>query len=176
MTTEEFMGLSMNDKVRTVNKMLEKEEKDHLKKVSEKIGIPYSAFTKLMRDNGNFQYNQTTKKYEKLMSLEEYEVYIDSVEKLDKSDKPNETLRFLERHLDELKRLLHDHQDQLIIDPIVYNPSAKTINKSFQVNADIYNRFSELCAAQFPHLRQRDIISMSLLEFTRKYEEAPSEK
>ncbi|WP_077318169.1 hypothetical protein [Virgibacillus proomii] len=175
MTTEEFMGLSMNDKVRTVNKMLEKEEKDHLKKVSEKIGIPYSAFTKLMRDNGNFQYNQTTKKYEKLMSLEEYEVYIDSVEKLDKSEKPNETLRFIEDHLGEIKRLLGDHENQLIINPIVYNPASKTINKSFQVNADIYNQFSKLCTRQFPHLRQRDIISMSLLEFIRKYEEAPSE-
>ncbi|AIF45125.1 hypothetical protein [Virgibacillus sp. SK37] len=175
MNTEEFMSLPMNDKVRTVNKMLEKEEKDHLKMVSEKIGIPYSAFTKLMRDNGNYQYNQTTKKYEKLISLEEYEKYLDSVEKLDESDKPNETLRFLEKHLDELKRLLHDHQGQLIIDPIVYNPSSKTINKSFQVNADIYNQFSKLCTRQFPHLRQRDIISMSLLEFIRSYQRDPSE-
>ncbi|MFB6465427.1 hypothetical protein ACE38V_01285 [Cytobacillus sp. Hz8] len=72
MTSEEFMSLSMKDKLKTVNKMLEKEEKDHLKNFSEKVGIPYSDFTKIMMDN-DYQYNQTSKKYEKLMSLEEYE-------------------------------------------------------------------------------------------------------
>lgn len=66
MNPDKFMNLPMKEKLNLVNKMLEKEEKDHLKNVSEKIGIPYSAFTKTMRDNGNFQYNQTTKKYENL--------------------------------------------------------------------------------------------------------------
>lgn len=129
-----------------------------------------------MRDNGNFQYNQTTKKYEKLMSLEEYEEYLDTAKNSKGDVKQNEALRFIEDHLGEIKRLLGDHENQLIINPMVYNPASKTINKSFQVNADVYNQFSKVCTRQFPHLRQRDIISMSLLEFIRKYEEAPSEK
>lgn len=71
--TEEFMNLSMNDKVRTVNNILEKD------------------------------------------------------------------------YLDELKRQLHNHQNQLIMDPLVYNPNSKTINKSFQVNADIYDILRVMC-------------------------------
>lgn len=173
MKAKEFMNLPMEKKLEIVNEMLEKEEKDHLKNVSRKLKIPYNTFTKLMRSNGNYHYNQTSKKYEKLMSLEEYESY----RKLQLQTKQNssEALMFIEENLDELKRLLHDHQNQLIIDPIVYNPSSKTINKSFQVNADIYNRFAELCATQFPHLRQRDLISMSLLDFTRRFQNAPTD-
>ncbi|GIN59924.1 hypothetical protein J8TS2_42430 [Lederbergia ruris] len=173
MNQEEFMSLSMNEKLRTVNQMLEKEEKDHLKNASEKVGIPYSAFTKIMRDNGNYQYNQTSKRYEKLLSLEEYEQYLQVG--TNKVEELNETLSFLEEHLDELKKLLVVHQNQLILDPVVYDPSCKTASKSFQVNVSIYDQFTELCSIQFPHLRQKDLVSQCLLDFVRKYQKTRSE-
>lgn len=172
MNMEEFMNLSMNEKLKIVNKMLENEEKDHLKNVSERIGIPYPAFTKIMRDNGNFQYNQTSKKYEKLMSLEEYEQYLQLG--ANGVEKSNDTLNFLEEHLDELKKLLLVHQNQLILDPEVYDPSCKTASKSFQVNLDIFEQFTEVCSTQFPHLRQRDLVSQCLLDFVRRYRKTRS--
>ena len=173
MNEEEFMNLSMKEKLRTVNKMLENEEIDHLKNVSEKVGIPYSAFTKIMRDNGNYQYNQTSKRYERLMSLEEYERYLQLG--ASDEDKSNETLKFLEEHLDELKKILLVHQNQLILDPEVYDPTYKTASKSFQVNVNIFEQFSELCSTQFPHLRQKDLVSQSLLDFVRRFQKTRSD-
>jgi hypothetical protein len=167
MNFEEFMSLSMNEKLKTVNKLLQKEERDHLKNVSEKVGVPYTAFTKMMRDNGNYQYNQTNKQYEKIMSLDEYNQYL-QMRKVEVKES-NEALAFLEEHLHELKKLLIKHQDQLILDSEVYDPSYKTPSKSFQVNTTIFEQFTELCSIQFPHLRQRDLVSQCLLDFVRKY-------
>jgi hypothetical protein len=138
-----------------------------LKNVSEMVGIPYPAFTKMMRDNGNYQYNQTSKQYEKIMSLDEYNQYL-QMRKVEVKES-NEALAFLEEHLNELKKLLITHQDQLILDSKVYDPSCKTASKSFQVNTTIFEQFTELCSTQFPHLRQRDLVSQCLLDFVRKY-------
>lgn len=167
MDTNNFMDLSMNEKLKTVNKMLAKEDKEHLKNVSQRLSIPYSAFTKIMRDNGNYQYNQTSKRYEKLMDLTEYELYIGL--KKGHNDSPNNTLHFLEEHLDELKQLLIIHKNQLILDPKVYDLACKTSSKSFQVNMNIYDQFTDLCSTRFPHLRQRDLVSQCLLDFVQKY-------
>jgi len=173
MDSEKFMNLSMKEKVKTINKMLEMEDKDHLKNVSKKVGIPYSAFTKIMRNNGDFQFNQTSKRYEKLMSLEEYEQYLQLGNSgIEESD---EALNFLVNHLDELKQLLRVNQSQLILDTEVYDPSSKTSNKSFQVNMTIFEQFTEVCSTQFPHLRQRDLISQSLLDFVQKYQKTRHE-
>lgn len=168
MNADQFMALSMNEKLKNVNKMLEKETKDHLKNVSEKLGISYSALAKIMRDSGNYQYNQTSKRYDRLMSLEEYEEFRQST--MYDNGITNEGLKFIEVHLDDLKELLWIHQNQLTLDPEIYDPSSKTINKSFQVNADVFKGFSELCSTQFPHLRQKDLLSQCLLDFTKKYE------
>ncbi|MER3119180.1 hypothetical protein [Bacillus subtilis] len=119
MNPDKFMNSPIIEKLNLVNKMLEKEEKDHLKNVSEKIGIPYSAFIKIMRDNGNFQYNQTTKKYEKLMGLEEYEKYLQFEDNTE--EKADEALKFLKEHLEDLKKLLEIHHNQLILDPKYIN-------------------------------------------------------
>jgi len=173
MNTDEFMNLSMNEKLKTINKMLEKEDKDHLKNVSAKIGIRYSIFTKIMRDNGNYQYNQTSKRYEKLMSLDDYEKYLQNSTNTAKNT--NETLDFLSEHLEDLKNLLLTNQSQLILDTKVYDTSSKTLNKSLQVNADIYKRFTELCATEFPHLRQKDLVSQCLLDFIQKYQKSHSD-
>lgn len=173
MNPEEFMSLSIDDKVKTSNKMLAMEDKDHLKNVSKALGISYPAYTKIMRDNGNYQYNQTSKRYEKLMSIEEYEKYLQLEE--NSVERSNETLNFLEDHLADLKNLLAVQQNQLILDPEVYDPFCKTANKSFQVNVDIFEQFTELCSSQFPHLRQRDLVSQSLLDFVRRYQKTHSE-
>lgn len=171
MNADQFMNLSIKEKLKTVNKMLDMEDKDHLKNVSAKVGMPYSAFTKVMRDNGNYQYNQTSKKYEKLMSLEDYEKYLQLDQKRNVSS--SETLDYLEEHLDEIKKLLKEYQDQLILDPSVYHTSSKTVSKSLQVNEDIYNQFTKLCSTHFPHFRQKDIVSQSLLDFVQKYQKTP---
>jgi len=173
METDIFMELSMNDKLETVNKMLGNETQDHLKNVSEKIGMSYSAFTKIMRDNGNYQYNQTKRRYERLMSLEEYNEYRHLT--INDKDSFNVALKFVDDHLDDIKKLLHVQQHQLTLSPEVYDPSSKTVNKSFQVNSTVYNRFTMLCANQHPHLRQKDLISQCLLDFLEKYEKTQSD-
>lgn len=172
MNTDNFMDLSMIDKVEIVNQMLADERDNHLKKVAQKLNLSYSTFTKVMRDNGNYQYNQTSKCYEKLMTLKEYKEYLRS--RTNKSTH-NEAIRFLEEHLEEIKKLLDVHANQLVLSPEVYDPSRKTVNKSFQVNVDIYNQFAEICSIKFPHLRQKDLVSQCLLDFVRRYEKTLSD-
>lgn len=172
MNTEDFMGLSMIDKVELVNQMLVKESDFHLKRVAQKLNLSYSTFTKVMRDNASFQFNQTTKSYEKLMTLKEYKEYLGS--RTNKNTQ-NESIRFLEEHLEEIKTLLDLHANHLVLSPEVYDPSCKTVNKSFQVNVEIYNQFAELCSTKFPHLRQRDLLSQCLLDFLRRYEKTLSD-
>ncbi|MBO1910918.1 hypothetical protein J4G37_39770, partial [Microvirga sp. 3-52] len=140
MNTEDFMNLSMIDKVEIVNQMLANEKENHLKEVAQKLNLSYSTFTKIMRDQGNYQFNQTSKSYEKLMILREYKEYLRT--KTNKGAQ-NESIQFLEDHLEEIKTLLDVHANNLVLAPEVYDPSCKTINKSFQVNEEIYNQFSE---------------------------------
>jgi|SRR5690625_164863 len=173
MTPEKFMNLPMKKKLETVNQLLEKETKDHLKNVSEKLGLPYNTFTKMMRDNGNFHYNQSIKRYEKLMSLEDYEKYLQLQSITNHGS--NEALKFVEDHLDDLRSLLGTDEKQLVLDPKVYDLTTKTGNKSLQLNLEIFEAFSRFIATEFPHYRQRDLLSQSLLEFIRKYQKAPSE-
>lgn len=173
MTPEEFMTLSMEEKLETVNSVLQNEQKDHLKNVSEKVGIPYNFFTKLMRDNGNYHYSQSNKRYEKLLSLEEYEAYLQSQPQTNHAS--SQALQFIEEHLDELKALLHAQENQLILDPKVYDQSCETSNKSLQLNMDIFKEFSKFISTHYPHYRQRDLLSQSLLDFIRRYQKAPTE-
>lgn len=172
MTSKEFMNLPMHKKLEVTNELLKKQTKDHLKNVSEELGIPYNAFTREMRQNGEFHYNQSSKRYEKLMSLEEYEKYL----KLQPSANhdSNETLEFIEAHLEELKSLLDIKEKELILDRKVYDPTSEYANKSLQLNIDVYKEFSEFINAEFPHFRQRDLLSQSLLDFIKNYQKAPS--
>lgn len=167
MNNEEFMNLSMKKKLEVVNKMLQTEKDDHLKNVSIKLDIPYPAFTKLMRDDGNYQFNQSSKIYEKIVSLEEYDQLIQL--KSNSNEYSNEALKFLSENLNDIKKLLFQKEHQLILDPLVYDVKSKTTNKSIQVNTEIYNQFTELCSNQFPHLRQKDLISQCLLDFINAY-------
>ncbi|MBU9710889.1 hypothetical protein [Evansella tamaricis] len=173
MDTQKFLNLSILDKVEVVNKMLEEETENHLKNCATKLGLSPSTFSKVMRDNSSYQYNQTGKRYDRLLTLDEYKQYLQSGSN---TDKTQESLLFISKHIDELKQLLQAHSNQLILNPKVYDPNNKTITKTVQVNADIYEEFTNLWTTHYPHLRLRDIVSQSLLDFTTTYhkDKAPS--
>lgn len=168
MNAPEFNILPIKEKLEIVNKMLQQESKDHLKNVSLKLDIPYAAFTKIMRDDGNYQFNQTSKTYEKIISLEEYEHLLQS--KSHKVEDTDEILAFLSENLNELKELLSCNQYELVLNPKIYDVNSKSANKSIQVNLEIYNQFTELCSKKYPHLRQKDLISQCLFDFIQKYQ------
>lgn len=107
------------------------------------------------------------------MSLEEYEKYLQFEGNTE--EKADEALKFLKEHLEDLKKLLEINHNQLVLDPKVYEPTSKTASKTLQVNVGIFNQFTELCSTRFPHLRQKDLVSQSLLEFVQKYQKTLSE-
>lgn len=70
MDKNEFLSLQPKVRVREVNTLL----KDHdLKEVSEMIGILYSTFCKLMRED-NYFYHQGDKQYYRYLKSEEEQV------------------------------------------------------------------------------------------------------
>ena len=91
MNTEDFMNLLPEKKVDVVNELLQKESSNHLQNVAKKLGMSPSTFSKVMRHNDNYQYNQSKKQYYKLMSMEEYKR---TNQKLPES-KVDETLQYL---------------------------------------------------------------------------------
>ncbi|MCM3570496.1 hypothetical protein [Neobacillus mesonae] len=167
MDTQEFMNLSALEKVEVANKMLKEQEKDHLKNVASKLGLSESTFSKIMRDNASYQYNKTSKQYDRIMPIEEYKKYLQSGSN---ENNVEESLKFIAEHLEELKGLLHEHETQLILDPEIYDPSSKTITRTIQVNEDIYKEFSDLYSSRFSHIRLREIYSKCLLDFIRSYQ------
>lgn len=167
------MNLIMQGKLETANQLLKMETKDHKGSLSKKLGISYNNFYKIMWDNGNYHYYQSNRRYEKLMSLDEYESYL-KLQSHTKHD-PNKALQFIKEHLDELKTMLNSQGKQLILEAKVYNLTSKTGYNSLRLNLEIFVEFSKFISLQFPHYRQRKLLSQSLLEFTRKYENAPSE-
>lgn len=103
MTQEEFMNLDDIKRVEISNRILSNETESHLKNIAKKLNFTYNFFTKVMR-RGDFQNNQTNKRYEKLLTLEEYEKYHQVMSST--KHYSNEALTFIEGHLDELKSLL----------------------------------------------------------------------
>lgn len=166
MDTQKFMSLSSLEKVELVNKML-KENDFLLKNVSSKLGLSESTLSKVIRGNSCYQFNKSSKQYERIMPIEEYKKYLQSGAN---EDKMEESLQFVAEHLEELKGLLHTHETQLILEPEIYDPSSKTITRSIQVNEDIYKEFSDLYSSRFQHIRLREIYSKCLLDFIRTYQ------
>jgi len=167
MDTQKFMNLSALERVELANKMLSEETNDHLKIVASKLGLSESTFSKIMRDNASYQYNKTSKQYDRIMPVEEYKKYLHSGSNQDKME---ETLQFVVEHLEELKGLLHEHETQLILEPEIYDPNSKTITRTIQVNEDIYKEFSDLYSSKFSHIRLREIYSKCLLDFIKSYQ------
>lgn len=166
MDTQEFMNLSALEKVELVNKML-KENDFHLKNVASKLGLPESTLSKTIRGNSCYQFNKTSKQYERIMPIEEYKKYLHSGAA---EDKMEESLQFVAEHLEELKGLLHVHENELILEPEIYEPSSPTITRTIQVNETIYQQFSELYSSKFSHIRLREIYSKCLLDFIKTYQ------
>ncbi|MFD2618378.1 hypothetical protein [Terrilactibacillus laevilacticus] len=164
MTFDEFEKMDVIKRVLMVNDMLGKEKTDALKNVAAKLQLNYSSFTKEMR-NGGFNYNQAKRQYEKVISIEEYQKVRSGLGTEDK----NEVLFYLAEHFEELKRLLSDSDNMLVLDKQVYDPNSKLAVKSIKVNNDIYEQFINLCEAQFPHLKLKDLVTQALLDFTRNY-------
>ena len=166
MDTQEFMSLSALVKVELVNKML-KENDFHLKSVASKLGLPESTLSKVIRGNSCYQFNKTSKQYERIMPIEEYKKYLQSGSN---ENKMEETLQFVAEHLEELKGLLHTHETQLILEPEIYDSSSTTITRTIQVNESVYQQFSDLYSSRFSHIRLREIYSKCLLDFVKTYQ------
>ncbi|CAM5734458.1 hypothetical protein SAFG77S_11625 [Streptomyces afghaniensis] len=167
MDTQKFMSLSALEKVELVNKMLKEEEDCHLKNTATKLGLSESTFSKIMRDNASFQYNKTSKQYDRIMPIDEYKKYLQSGSN---ENKMEETLQFVAEHLEELKGILHVHENELILEPEIYDSSSTTITRTIQVNEDIYKAFSDLYSSRFSHIRLREIYSKCLLDFIKTYQ------
>lgn len=167
MDTQKFMNLSALERVELANKMLSEETNDHLKNVASKLGLSESTFSKIMRDNASYQFNKTSKQYDRIMPIEEYKKYLQSGSN---ENKMEETLQFVAEHLEELKRLLHAHENELILESEIYAPSSKTITRTIQVNESVYQQFSDLYSSRFSHIRLREIYSKCLLDFIKTYQ------
>lgn len=167
MDTQKFMSLSSLEKVEIVNRMLKEVEKDHLKNVASKLGFSESTFSKIMRNNASYQYNKTSKQYDRILPIEEYKQYLQSSSNEDKTE---ETLQFVAEHIEELKQLLHTYKNQLILEQEIYDPNSKTITRTIQVNEDIYKQFSDLYSSRFSHIRLREVYSKCLLDFIKTYQ------
>ncbi len=167
MDTQKFMNLSAIGRVELANKMLSEETNDHLKNVASKLGLSESTFSKIMRDNASYQFNKTSKQYDRIMPIEEYKKYLHSGSN---ENKMEETLQFLGEHLEELKGLLHTHETQLILEPEIYDSSSTTITRTIQVNESVYQQFSDLYSSRFSHIRLREIYSKCLLDFIKTYQ------
>lgn len=165
MDTQRFLDLSPEEKVEVVNDMLLQENDNHLKNVAEKLGMSASSFSKTMRDNDKYQYNQKNKKYFRLLTVEEYK----QMAKKPSKHAYDEALQFLTNHLEDLELLLNQFQTSFQLEPQVYQHDSKTVTKSFQINKDIYDCFIHICQTRLPHLRQKDIISQCLLTFCNRY-------
>ncbi|RTR26294.1 hypothetical protein EKG37_21730 [Robertmurraya yapensis] len=167
MDTQEFMSLSALEKVELVNKMLKEEEDCHLKNTASKLGLSESTFSKVMRDNSSYQYNKTSKQYDRIMPIEEYKKYLQSGSD---ENKMEETLQFVAEHLEELKGLLHANETQLVLEPEIYDSSSTSITRTIQVNEDIFKSFYDLYSSRFSHIRLREIYSKCLLDFIKAYQ------
>ncbi|RCW62876.1 hypothetical protein [Saliterribacillus persicus] len=167
MHSQDFLKLSSEKKVKLVNDLLKKESSNHLQNVAKKLEVSPSTFSKIMRNNDNYQYIQSKKQYYKLMNIEEYKQMAVHI----KRDDHDEVIEFLQENIDDLKSLLQKAEKELILEPEIYATNSKTITKSIQVNADIYDRFSNLVSSKYPHLRLREVFSKCLLDFVNNYQD-----
>lgn len=149
-----------------INQMLSQEREEPLKKVAEKLGISYSRFCKEMR-KGGFNYNQSKRQYEKVLSLSEFK----KIQSIEESDvKTSGAVQFITNHLEELKELVKAYQEELILDKRVYRLDIPSTTKSLKLNEEIYNEFVELAKTRFPQYRISDLFSQALLDFIERYQ------
>jgi len=167
MNQEEFQKMDLIERVELVNSYLANEIEDPLKRVSEKLQMNYGTFCKEMR-RGGYSFNQSRKQYEKTLSIEEFK----EIEKyLNKNGDSDDVVQFIKDHFDELQSLLKVHSEQLVLNPVVYDPNIETVTKTVQISSKVYNDFSNLCTTKFGHIRLKDVYSQCLYEFTERYKD-----
>jgi hypothetical protein len=165
METKEFIEMPLLERANYINKLLLTFDEEPLKSAAKAVNMSYSAFCKEMR-RGGYNYNQSKRQYEKTLSLDEYKNLQSSISNNDRNE---EALQFISEHLTEIKELLDISKTQFILDPKVYSTESESVTKSLVVNKEIYEEFTDLCKKQFPHLRQKDILSNCLYNFIKQY-------
>ncbi|PFR07571.1 hypothetical protein COK10_19870 [Bacillus anthracis] len=159
---EDFLNLSIEERVEFVNNMLAKEEKDALRNVAKRLNINYSTFTKIMQE-GDYIYVKRRNKYFKFIDEEQEEKNnTDEFEYL-------KEVNFIREHMNDIKRILNTMQSTLILNEEIYHKDAKVSVKSIKVNEEVYSKFARLCDDKFNHLKIKDIISQALLNFYNTY-------
>jgi len=160
MNKDNFFTISPEKRVQEVNRLLQKNE---LKKVAEIVDVPYSTFTKIMREGDNF-YHQSDRQYYPFIRPGSGRI-------VDGSNSQSDELDFIKENRDVLNRLIEMYQSNslLILDESVYNKNAKYVNKSVKMNKEIYESYSQFCSDNYNHLKMQDLIAQALLDFMHKY-------
>lgn len=166
MNKETFLTMTPEERVKEINVLLQKYD---LKQIAEMLDIPYSTFTKEMRE-GDYFYHQSDKRYYPFIRSEK------GLQKTGKVERSNEVeLNFIKENLDDLKGLLQMYQDNtlLLLDEQIYGKNANFATKSIKMNLEIYEEFSQFCEEHYRHLKIQDLIAQSLLDFMKKYRRDP---
>lgn len=161
MDKDNFFTITSKKRVEEVNILLKKYE---LKEVAERIGIPYSTFTKQMRI-GDYFYHQTDKQYYPFVRSESERVRVEENNHADE-------IEFIKRNMEVLSNLIQSFQSNslLLLDEQVYSKKANYENKNIKMNKDIYKSFSTFCELQYPHFKMQDLTAQALLDFMNKYQ------
>lgn len=160
MNKDNFFTMPHAKRVQEVNRLLQKNE---LKKVSELVDVPYSTFTKVMRE-GDYFYHQSDRQYYPYIRPGKGRI-------VDDSDGQADEINFIKENREALIKLLEMYQSNnlLILYESVYNKNAEYVNKSIKMNKEIYEVFSQFCNENYHHLKMQDLIAHALMDFTLKY-------
>lgn len=166
MNKDRFFTMNVDKRAEEINKMLVNSD---LKGVAEALSLPYSSFTKEMQ-KGDYVFIARENQYFKFIRDKES---LGTVKSTDISTAGfQEELSFLRENFEILKRLVDTANESptLVLDKEVYNSKSKYVNKNLKLNESIYERFSNMCENQFPHLKVQDLIAQSLLSFINEYQ------
>lgn len=181
MTKEEFIKLNEIDKINYFNTQMEIfKNADTIRK---NIGMSENEFKKI-RQNGNWKFNQKTKKYEATTesttqattSPLEVSVVETNTNTLLTTEKAN-TLDYLSNNFEVLMDMIEKYKsttqtttetttNYITID-LVDDKHLKPKPKSIRINEFIYQEWQEFCEKQ--HYSKMDLISMALKEYMEKY-------
>jgi bifunctional pyridoxal-dependent enzyme with beta-cystathionase and maltose regulon repressor activities len=159
MKKEIFMKMKPNERVKEINKLLQKHE---LKEVASMMDIPFSTFCKEMR-KGDFFYSQSDRKY--------FHFIRDENHQRNKNIEYDE-INFISENIEVLKELIENFKgslSQMVISEKIYNNASTYVMKTFKLNNDVYEDFYNLCHQKYPHIRIQDLTGQALHEFTTKY-------
>jgi hypothetical protein len=167
MNKETFFAMTIEERVKTVNKML---QDFSLSEIAGRIGIPSSSFSKIMRE-GDFLYHQGEKKFFPFIRSEN-----DREGAMNKQKSNMDEIAFLSENIDILRKLVQNSNvstdNQLILDERIYGSKATYVNKNLRMNIVIYKEFVKFCNKNFPGFTLQHLCSQALIDFTHKYEKS----